>query len=305
VHLLLGHTDDPCCLNVSQVLQARGLPIRIIANPLAHPSHFSWRLTDGQSASGFAWGDEPPLRDDQIAGVFVRGAGWIEPDGWQADDLIYMQSETQAALLAWLWSLPCPVVNRYSAALWYRSNVSLLSWQPLLRRCGLPALETLVTNVESEARNFGERLALEGVTGAVYGPLTSDTRYLVSGEKDWSGLAALQRCSPVSLSYPHGPVQPVCVVGAHVVWEGTPSREMAGLTPAVRRFAAAAGLTFMEFALASTPRGVRVVAVEARPTLMGFSEAARWQIAERLADQLTAQASVARKSTAMRQRSLA
>jgi hypothetical protein len=288
VHLLLGDPHDPCCLSVRTMLEARNYATRMIANPLMHPSRFAWWLDNERSASQLVWGAEPPVLDDQISGVLVRSTGWIDPTGWQPDDLTYMQAETQAALLAWLWSLACPVVNRYPAAIWYRPQVPLLSWQRLLRRCGLPTLETLVTNVEQEARAFGRRLALEGVAGAVYGPLTSHVRYLVTGDEDWSGLAAMQRCAPVCLAYPHGAAQFVCVVGEQVVWEGEPSPETALFEPALRRFAAAAGLAFIELAFAPTTQGICVIAVEPHPHFEHFGDATRQQIVEGIVQLLTA-----------------
>jgi hypothetical protein len=290
VYLLFGHPEDPICRGVRNTLQARDYPVRVIENPLAQPSRFSWWLTNERSTSRLNRRNDPTIRDDQIAGVLVRSAGWIDPAGWQQEDLVYVQSETQAALVAWLWSLPCPVVNRYPSALWYRSQLPLLSWQRLLRRCVLPALETLVTNVETEARAFRRRLAQQGVPGAVYGPLTSNARYLLTSERDWSGLAAMQGYAPVSLTSPHGPVQPVCVVGRQVVWEGEPADEAAALEQALHRFASAAGLAFVELALAPTSNGIRVIAVEPRPTLAGFGDVAHRRIVEGLADLLTAQA---------------
>lgn len=287
MHLLLGHAEDPCCLGVRKALEARNLATRTITNPLVHPSRFSWRLDNEQSASALAFDEEPSIPGHQIAGVLVRSAGWIDPGGWQPNDLMYMQSETQAALLAWLWSLPCHVVNRYPAPLWYRPRPPLLSWHPLLRRCGLPAPETLVTNVELETREFRRRLALAGTPGAVYGPLTSDARYLIVDESDWSGLAAMQACAPVCLEYPHGPTQLACIVGEQVVWEGEPAREIAALEPALQRFAAAAGLAFMELALAPAQMGICVIAVETQPNFQHFGEVAQQRIVEGLADLLT------------------
>jgi hypothetical protein len=254
-----------------------------------HPSRFAWRLNNEQSTSQLVWDEEPPVLDDHIAGVLVRSAGWIDPTGWQPDDLAYMQAETQAALLAWLWSLPCPVVNRYPSAIWYQPQAPLLSWQGLLRRCGLPTLEMLVTNVEEEAHAFGRRLALQGVAGAVYGPLTSNVRYLVSSDQDWSGLAAMQSYAPICLASPSGPVQLVCVVGEQVVWEGESSPEAAHLEPALRRFAVAAGLAFVELAFAPTSEGMCVVAVEPHPHFERFGDAARQQIVEGLVQLLTAE----------------
>ena len=268
-------------------LEARNHPSRLIANPLAQPSRFAWILDSEQSASQLIWGEQPPLLGDDISSVFVRNAGWIDPTGWQPEDLAYMQAETQAALLAWLWSLPCPVVNRYPSAIWYRPKTPLLNWQPLLRRCGLPTSETLITNVETEATAFAERLALKGVAGAVYGPLTSDLRYLVTNDEDWRGLASMQQRTPVCLTYPHAAAQFVCIVGQQAVWEGQPQSELTELEPALRCFAAAAGLNFVEFALASTSRGASVIAVEPYPYFEHFGEAAHHKIVEGLVQFLT------------------
>lgn len=270
------------------MLEARNYPTRIVSNPLVHPSRLAWWLDNEQNASQLAWDEEPAILDDQIAGVLVRNTGWIDPTGWKPDDLAYMEAETQAGLLAWLWSLACPVVNRFPSSIWYRPQVPLLSWYPLLRRYGLPTLETLVTNVEQEIRAFGQRLTLAGVAGAVYGPLTSTARYLVTSDEDWSGVAAMQRYAPVCLAYPHGAAQLVCVVGEQVVWDREPSAAAALLAPALRRFAAAAGLAFVEFALAANSEGISVVAVEPNPHVERFGESARQKIVEAIVHLLTA-----------------
>src|SRR5689334_14711990 len=103
VHLLLGHPQDLCCREVLDLLEARGHPARLLTNPMVHPSRFAWRLDSAGSTSQFAWDDEEPIAGDDLAGVLVRTTGWIEPAGWEASDLAYMQAETQAALLGWLW----------------------------------------------------------------------------------------------------------------------------------------------------------------------------------------------------------
>jgi hypothetical protein len=173
--------------------------------------------------------------------------------------------------------------------MWYRVQAPLLSWQPLLRHCGLPALETLVTNVEEEARAFGRRLAREGVAGTVYGPLTSEARYLVTCDEDWSGLAAMQGFAPVCLTPPHGATRSVCVVGERVIWECEPPSEAARLEPALRRFARTAGLAFVELALAPTSNGICTIAVEPYPRFERFCDAARRQIVNGIVRLLTAE----------------
>lgn len=280
MHLLLGDPQDPFCLRLRDVLEASNYPTRIISNPLTPPSRFVWQLNNEHSTSRLVWDDEPPMFDNQITGVLVRSTGWIDPHGWQPDDFAYMQMETQATLLAWLWSLACPVVNRYPSGIWYRPRVPLLSWQLLLRRCGLLTLETLVTNEEQEARAFGKRYTKAGLACAVYGSLNSDVHYLVTGDEDWSGLAAMQRLAPICLTYPHGAAQFVCVVGEQVVWEGELSLETTLLEPALLRFSKATGLSFVELAFAPTSSGISVIAVEPYPCFDHFGDIAQQKIVE-------------------------
>ena len=291
MYLLLGDRWDPCCQGVLTALEAEGHAARILSNPLIDPSRFAWRLDNERSVSRFFRGDDPPVESDEISGVLVRGAGWLDPTGWRPDDLIYAQGETQAALLAWLWSLHCPVVGRRPPAIWYRPRPPLPVWYPLLRRCGLPTPETLVTNDPDEAHDFGGRVASKGMAGIIYGPLTSEQRYAVTTEEEWKGLAALQQHAPVCLSCPHGAVQTACVVGETVVWEDGPPPEAARLEPALRRFAVSAGLDFVQLALAPAPDEDAVVDIETRPRFELFGEAARRRVVAEIVRILTGVAS--------------
>jgi hypothetical protein len=274
-------------MGVRHALEMRGYATRTIANPLVHPARFCWRLDTTQSASSLAFDEGRAIAEDNILGVLVRTAAWIDPIGWRPTDLAYLQAETQAALLAWLWSLGCPVVNRFQPPIWYRPRAPLLSWRGLLARSGLPTPETLVTNVEQEAREFGRRLDAHGVDGVVYGALTGEARYLVADDEDWSGLAKLQEMTPVCLSVPHGEARSVCVVGDHVIWDQEPPPEYERLGPGLRSFAAAAGLSFVALALAPTSNGVCVIAVEPQPRLEDFGPTAREEIVHGLVGLLT------------------
>jgi len=282
MHLLLGDSQDICCLRVSAALAARGSRARILSNPLSHPERFSWRLDNWHSSTHLHWDGGQSIDDREIAGVLVRNPGFIESDGWRSHDLAYVHAETQAALLGWLWSLACPVINRYPASIWYRPQATILFWQPWLQLSGIPVIEMLISNVDQESRAFGQRL------GAVYAPLTSDARYLIGTEDEWAGLAAMQqRCSPVCLTHPHGVPHLACVVGEQVVWEGTPPDEAAILASALRRFAAAAGLAFVEVLLANTAGGIRAVAVEPFPFFEHFGDSAQQEIVAGLVQLLT------------------
>lgn len=290
MYLLLGDLQDSCCVRVRHELEARNCPVRVVSNPLVDPWRFAWRFNNEESVGQLGWGEEPPVTNDQIAGVLVRTSGWIDPLDWEPEDLAYMQAETMAALLAWLWSLPCPVVNRYPSMVWYRPQCPLISWQPLLQRCGLQIPETMVTNVEHEARAFGRTAAAGEIEGAVYGPISSAVRYLISSEEEWTGLATLQRVSPVCLAVPHGKTQLVCVVGERVIWDDEPSPDALRLEPALCRFAAAAGLAFVELVLAPIDERMCVVIVEPHPKLEHFSRASQQEMVEAIVGLLTTDA---------------
>ncbi len=283
MHLVLGHPYDLCCAGVLARLEARGLPARLLASPLEAPARFSWRLDSDGLTTNFALADGPPV---DIDSVLVRSTGWLDPTGWEPADHAYMQSEIQAALLAWFAGMPCPVVNRASAALWYRSLNSLLQWHPLLRRCGLPTPETVVTDDAETARLFGSRLEASGVSGAVCMSLTRDLGWLV-GPADWPGLAAAQLLTPVCLAEPHGPTRVACIVGRAVIWDGSPSAEEASLERGLLRLAAEAGLDFLEVATAPLRQGPAVVLVEPLPRLDHFGPAARTTILDTLTDLLS------------------
>jgi hypothetical protein len=288
MHLLLGHSEDPCCAAVFARLEARGLPVRIVASPLVPPARFTWRL----DAAGLASSLYPDVPDTAIAGVLVRDTGWLEPAGWDAADHAYMQAELRAVTLAWLAGLACPVINRPDAALWYRAGAPLLAWRALLRGSGLPLPEIVVTSDPAEARAFRCRLAKDGVSGAVYTPLTAPAGYLLADDDAWERLAALQVRAPVCLTEPHGAATLACIVGNAVIWDRAVPLEAVALEPGLSRFAAAAHLAFVEVAVAPIRGGFAVVLVDTLPRLEHFALCACARILDALVALLTAERAV-------------
>ena len=197
-----------------------------------------------------------------------------------------MQAEMLAATLAWLASLRCPVINRPSAAFWYRGHASLLDWRPLLRRCGLLVPDQVITNDPAVARDFGRRLVGDGAAGVVYAPLTGDVSYLVATDTAWQGLANLQERSPVCLSEPHGATSPACIVGGQIFWARDPPPETRALEPRLARLAAATGLAFLEVVTAPLRGRPGVVMVEPMPVLEHFAPATRVRILDALTTML-------------------
>jgi hypothetical protein len=292
VHLILGDPDDPCCAGVFGRLRERGLPARLLGDPLAPPARFAWNLDDEGLESSLSFDDQSPAK---ISSVLVRDTGWLDPAGWDPTDYAYVQAEMRAALLAWLAGLPCPVINRPSAAFWYRPRMSMLAWQPLLRRAGLPTPETLLTNDPAKARDFGRQLEADGAGGAVCTPLTGDAAWLITGS-DWSGLATLQELAPVCLTEPHGQARCACVVGDRIIWDETPLPDLAALAPSLLRLAEAAELDVIEVAVASVRRGPAVVLVEPLVRLDHFRAPTRELILDAHVDVLTGETARVRQT---------
>ena len=281
--LLLGHSNDPCCQGVRAELASHDLDARIIASPLEPPARLTWHL----DADGLTSNLYPNLPDRSIDGVLVRDTGWLDPAEWESDDFAYMQTELRAVMLAWLNGLKCPVINRPDASQWYRSGVPLVAWRRQLRSAGLKLPEVVITSEPQEAAAFRRRLETGGANGAVYAPLTNASSYLLADDDDWGRLASLQAHVPVCLTEAHGPAALACVVGDDVVWNGTPPLGAPAIEAALRRFAAAVGLSFVEIAIAPVRGEPAVVLVEPRPRLERYSEAARARIVAALVAALT------------------
>ena len=222
----------------------------------------------------------------------MRDTGWLEPAGWDTADHAYMQAELRAVTLAWLAGLACPVINRPDAALWYRAGAPLFTWRALLRGCGLPLPEVVVTSDPAEARAFRCRLARDGVSGAVYTPLTATAGYLLADDDAWERLANLEERAPVCLTEPHGAATLACIVGNAVIWDGAVPPEAVALEAGLSRFAAEAHLAFVEIAVAPIRGGLAVVMVDPVPRLEHFALANRARILDALVALLTAERAV-------------
>jgi hypothetical protein len=282
MYLLLGSSDDACCVAVAVALRDRGHEALIVGNPFIGPGCLAWRLRDSGSRCELKIGRDRRIDEDAIGGVLVRPTSQVDPAGWPQADVAYVEAEARAALLGWLWSLRCPVVNRSSPKVWYLPRLHLTFWRPLLRRCGLPVPAMRVSNAAEDARAFGEAHG-----GAVYAPFTGAQRYDIVGAAAWDELAQLRQYAPVCVIEPYTVRWMACLVGGEVAWtDPTPPRVRA-LEPKLRRFAAAAGLEFVALTVAATKNRLAIVSVELHPLLETFREPGRRAIVGALVRLLT------------------
>ena len=278
--ILLGASDDPCLAAVSRALAGRSHETRTISDPFMDPACTAWRFDSNRSDTALTIGGETVAIDGVLAAR--RIARPVRPsEEWSQEDLFYNQAEAEAALLGWLWGLPCPVVDRPPAWSWYGMRRPILVWGALLRRHGLPPLDSVITGDAGEISRFLARqggAAIEHVTG-------HGARQLVP-ETDAAKVAEHAPLAPVRLTELHHGAWRACVAGPHLVWDdGTPDTAK-DVSARLCAFAAAAGLGFAEFIVTSDKRP-RVLDIEHRPRFELFGPVAREAIAEGVADALT------------------
>lgn len=254
MYLLIGHPTDLCCQQVQTCLQSRGHEVLTTSEPLTSDATFAWHLTTTTSTSRLRHARHRARFDDTSwSGVLVRAQGApTDADNWSNADLVYAQAEAQAALLAWLHSLPCPVVNRLSADLWYRAQRPFPEWQVLLAHCGLPTPALLITNAIGAARRFAE--PWNG--SAMYAPLTSTTRYPIASEAQWNELERLMVHFPVTLVEPvAGAPFYATVVGHQTIWHSEDAECPANQAQLERGLAALAHMLQIDFLQAQFETG--------------------------------------------------
>jgi hypothetical protein len=192
--LILGRDyDDFCRLMCDHLCQAGRTVLFVVEENLFPELGFTWRVPDDGT---ICWNQQRiSFRD--IDGIISRSYGVpLSREEYDTVDGKYITSEWHALLMAWLYRMPCPVVNRLRPELWYRSQLQpadLLSLVPDLR-FKLPRF--LVTTRPEEARTFWESTGQQ----IYYIPANEVTRYPVFDQSDLDKLETLSATLPLRLT---------------------------------------------------------------------------------------------------------
>jgi hypothetical protein len=127
--LLINCNGDPLCVDLLKGLTERGHPVRAIRDLYSYPGKISWRLDSGRSSTSFRLKTGAANSDVEISAAFVRKGPFAQKEGWAFDEATYVHAEKEAALLGWIWGLPCRVINRYPPEFWFRPVDSLEFWR--------------------------------------------------------------------------------------------------------------------------------------------------------------------------------
>jgi hypothetical protein len=232
MYLFLGETDDALGRNLGQALEKRGAQVRALTDPFSESTRFSWRMDSTHTNTTLIFQDGTCLAGSDISGVFLRRGAIPGTNRVGSEDYSYIQAEIEAAILGWIWSLPCRVINRLPPWLWYCRKSPRQLWSRLLLASGLAEVDC---KPEREA-----------------------------GSTNWDASTTFGIGDPSIVCCR------VCVIGQAVVWHHAQPGNLDRYKTALIEFTRCAGLSFLEFVIAQAGDGIGVMEVNPFPDLGRF-----------------------------------
>lgn len=292
--LIIGRTEDACCQLIVQHLRDEGVSALFVPeNQLFPQLSLTW-LPPGD---GWVTYQDGRVSFDDVEAVLCRSYGIpVSPEEYETKDGQYVTAEWNALLMAWLHHMPCTVVNRLRAELWYRPQLTVPDLLMLAPEAPFRLPQTLVTTSGADARAFWE--SVDG--RASYSPLTHDAVYPIRNREDLEKLETLARSLPMRMTERvAGRRVHAFITGDEVVLVApggdlldVPERTLVERCTAV---GSALGLLFYRLSLIETPAGDWYChGLDRLPPFYPYSSAAQHEIAARLARAMCSPAAVRR-----------
>jgi hypothetical protein len=166
---LIGDREDLFCHDLGEGLRKKGHSALWNDQFLNGVAELEWRLDSVRSSSSIWLGNQTRISESDIAGVVLRQPLAALGSLGATESATYSGAEQAVALLSWIWSLRCPVINRYRPELWFEPTKSLDFWLGKLGRFGLEAHvsdESRAPHAGSEAGEEQVRYYLCAVIGS-------------------------------------------------------------------------------------------------------------------------------------------
>jgi hypothetical protein len=260
MYLFLGKPPSPLERPLFDEFHAIGAEILSVLD-LTSEVELVWRLDTASSTFELHLENGRTLGEEELLGVVA-----LEPpigDNKQIKEKEYFRAEKRAAWLAWIWSLKCPVVNRIPPTLWIPPHVPLPLWRPALRRCGLPAIDAMLSNLPLELDKFVSQPSDE----CNYVPLSIGQFYRVASSDDFEGLTKLAQFCPINLTQYSPLAYAACVVDRKVFWNQSMPTVLTKMQDPLIQLAAVTGLSFLEVGVLIVGDAPRVCSVNPFPKL--------------------------------------
>jgi hypothetical protein len=162
--VILAQTRDAAAAALAERWCARGGNAGVLTGEdLTRPG---WRHEPGARGAGSAVVGGRTIQTGEIHAVLTRVVAITANDlpSIHPQDVVYAAAEGHAFLVAWLASLPCPVVNRPTPACLAGPAWSAEQWGRRARRLGIP-VAAMVRSVPEQVRPVEPTLAID-IVGA-------------------------------------------------------------------------------------------------------------------------------------------
>ena len=141
-----------------------GCQATVVDHLFSGSTRFEWQLDSLRSSSILHVTEHTEISHLDLAGVLVTRPLVACREAVESESSSYLNTESDAALLGWIWSLPCRVINRYRPEFWVDRPASTDFWRDRLESFSLPT-----TNLANCIRNRSTR----EVTGCRKGHLAA------------------------------------------------------------------------------------------------------------------------------------
>jgi hypothetical protein len=260
VYLILGQPPLSLAESIQTGFNAMGAEIVWISD-FASEVELVWWLGTSSSTFELQLKNGRKLDEEQVLGVLAVAP--YKGDISEIKEKEYFRAEKRAALLAWLWSLRCPVVNRIPPMFWISPHVPLTFWHPALRRCGLPVVDSILSNLPSELEKFVSESSGE----CDYVPLSIKELYRVATPADFEGLTKLAKFCPINLTQYSPHIYSACVVNRKVFWNQSVSPILTSLQDRLTQLGVVTGLPFLEIGVLVIDGAPRIRSISPFPKL--------------------------------------
>jgi hypothetical protein len=261
--LILDELPPPLARSLQTGFDAMGAEIVWISD-FASQVELIWRLDTASSAFELHLENGRTLSTEQLFGVVTLAPSI--GDNSEIKEKEHFRAEKRAALLAWLWSLQCPVINRIPPMLWISPHIPLALWRPALRKCGLPAVDSILSNLPSELEKFVSELSGE----CDYVPLSIKELYRVATPADFEGLTKLAPFCSINLAQSSPFTYTACVVERNVFWNQSVSPVLTSLQDRLIQLGVVTGLSFLEIGALIVDGAPRICSISPFPKLDRF-----------------------------------
>jgi hypothetical protein len=239
MYLILGEPPPSLAGLLRTGFDAMGAEIVWISD-FASEVDLVWWLGTSSSTFELQLKNGRKLDEEQVLGILAVAP--YNGDNSEVKEKEYFRAEKRAALLGWLWSLRCPVVNRIPPMFWISPHVPLALWRPALRRCGLPVVDSILSNLPSELEKFGSEFS----GGCDYVPLSIKEFYRAATLADFEGLTKLAQFCLIHLAQYRPRIYSACVVNRKVFWNQSVSPTLTSLQDRLIQLGVVTGLPFLE-----------------------------------------------------------